>query len=88
MPPAAPAFPVTWHRRARPVMRSYVQHDLGKRPQSAHDDMDSLERVTFDGCHNLTNEGVAALARLPHPRQLRVSGRGLTPGIASRSPRG
>jgi hypothetical protein len=40
--------------------------------------MDSLERVTFDVCHNLTNQGVARLARLRNLRELRVSGRGVT----------
>jgi hypothetical protein len=43
--------------------------------------MDSLERITFDTCHGLTNAGVARLARLPRLRELRVSGRGITPGI-------
>lgn len=40
--------------------------------------MDPLERVTFDTCHGLTNEGVARLARLPNLRELRVSGKGIT----------
>ena len=44
--------------------------------------MESLERVTFDGCHDLTNAGVSKLARLPKLKQLRASGRGLTPGLA------
>jgi hypothetical protein len=48
--------------------------------------MDSLERITFDACHGLTNAGVARLARLPNLRQLRVSGRGLTSGVASAFP--
>ena len=30
--------------------------------------MDSLERITFDACHGLTNAGVARLARLPRLR--------------------
>ena len=34
----------------------------------------SLEDVTFDTCAGLTNAGIAALARLPRLRQLRVSG--------------
>ena len=41
-------------------------------------EMDSLERITFDACHGLTNAGVAGLARLPRLRELRVSGKGLT----------
>ena len=40
--------------------------------------MASLERITFDTCHGLTNAGVARLARLPALRELRVSGRGVT----------
>jgi hypothetical protein len=34
----------------------------------------SLEDLTFDSCAGLTNAGIAALARLPRLRQLRVSG--------------
>jgi hypothetical protein len=40
--------------------------------------LESLERVTFDMCHALTDTGVSALARLPRLRALRASGRGLT----------
>jgi hypothetical protein len=43
--------------------------------------MHSLERVTFDTCHGLTNAGVAALARLPRLRALSVSGRGVTADV-------
>jgi len=43
--------------------------------------MVSLERVTFDTCHGLTNAGVARLARLPKLRELRVSGKGITSGV-------
>lgn len=48
--------------------------------------MDSLERITFDTCHGLTNAGVARLAGLPTLRELRVSGRGLTPDVAAPFP--
>jgi Leucine-rich repeat (LRR) protein len=44
--------------------------------------LESLERVTLDTCHSLTNGGVATLARLPRLRELRVSGRGITPEVA------
>ena len=44
--------------------------------------MESLERVTFDSCHNLTNAGIAQLACLPRLRELRVSGRRLTADVA------
>jgi hypothetical protein len=40
--------------------------------------MGSLERITFDACHGLTNAGVARLARLPRLQELRVSGKGVT----------
>src|SRR4030095_12686219 len=43
--------------------------------------MDSLERITFDTCHGLTNAGVARLSRLPRLRELRVSGHGVTPAV-------
>jgi hypothetical protein len=48
--------------------------------------IESLERITFDACHDLTNAGVAKLARLPRLKQLRVSGRGLAPGVAASFP--
>jgi hypothetical protein len=48
--------------------------------------MNTLEQVTFDGCHRLTDSGVAKLARLPRLRELRVSGKGLTAGIGGMFP--
>jgi hypothetical protein len=45
--------------------------------------MDSLERITLDGCAGVTNTGLAHLARLPRLRELRVSGPGITPDIVS-----
>lgn len=48
--------------------------------------MDSLERITFDGCHGLSNGGIARLARLPRLRELRVSGKGITPGVGDAFP--
>jgi hypothetical protein len=48
--------------------------------------MDSLERITFDVCHGLTNEGVARLARLPMLRELRVSGRHISDDVARAFP--
>jgi hypothetical protein len=44
--------------------------------------MDSLERVTLDTCHELTNDGVAKLARLPRLRELRVAGNKVTSDVA------
>lgn len=46
--------------------------------------MDSLERITFDTCHGLTNVGVGSLARLPRLRELRASGRGVTSEVSAR----
>jgi hypothetical protein len=48
--------------------------------------IDSLERITFDVCHGLTNEGVACLARLPRLRELRVSGRHISDDVARAFP--
>ena len=48
--------------------------------------MDSLERITFDTCHGLTDSGVARLARLPRLRELRVSGRGVTAAVRQAFP--
>jgi hypothetical protein len=50
--------------------------------------MDSLERITFDTCHGLTNAGIARLVRLPRLRELRVSGRGVTPEVRAAFPPG
>jgi hypothetical protein len=48
--------------------------------------VDSLERITFDVCHGLTNAGVARLARLPRLRELRVSGRQISGDVAGAFP--
>jgi hypothetical protein len=45
--------------------------------------LESLERITLDGCAGVTNAGIAHLARLPRLRDLRVSGPGITSEIAS-----
>jgi hypothetical protein len=50
--------------------------------------IESLERVTFDGCAGVTNEGLATLARLPKLRELRVSGPGITADVAAAFPAG
>lgn len=46
--------------------------------------IDSLEEVTFDTCHGLTNVGIGSLSRLPRLRSVSVAGRGVTPEVASR----
>ena len=43
--------------------------------------LDSLERVTLDNCHQLTNAGIAHLARLPRLTHLRVNSHGVTPVV-------
>ena len=48
--------------------------------------MESLERITFDTCHGLTNTGVALLARLPRLRELSASGSGITPDLRQAFP--
>lgn len=48
--------------------------------------VESLERVAFDACHDLTNAGITTLARLPRLRELRVSGRGVNADAASAFP--
>jgi hypothetical protein len=50
--------------------------------------MQTLERITFDACHGLTDAGVARLTRLPQLRELRVSGRRLTPAVVQAFPPG
>ena len=56
-------------------------HDDHRSHAGAAVGMDSLERITFDACHGLTNAGVARLARLPRLRELRVAGRGITSDV-------
>ena len=48
--------------------------------------MNTLERVTFDTCHGLTDAGVAKLARLPRLKELRVSGRRITDAVGTMFP--
>jgi hypothetical protein len=50
--------------------------------------MPSLERVVFDGCHNLTDAGVAQLARLPRLKHVSVQGRHLTDAVTQAFPAG
>ncbi|MEP6732215.1 MAG: hypothetical protein ABJE10_16335 [bacterium] len=50
--------------------------------------MNSLERVTFDTCHGLTNAGIATMARLPKLKEVRASGRGITADVAAVFPAG
>jgi hypothetical protein len=49
-------------------------------------EIDSLERITFDTCHGLTDAGIAKLARLPRLRELRVSGKGVSDRVQTMFP--
>jgi len=48
--------------------------------------IESLESVTFDSCVGVSNEGLAALARLPGLRELRVSGARITADVVDAFP--
>jgi hypothetical protein len=48
--------------------------------------MDTLERITFDACHGLTDAGIAKLARLPSLKELGVSGKGVTAAVQAMFP--
>lgn len=65
--------------RLRSYFNSYTM--ITDRTPEVLSSMDSLERITFDACHGLTDAGVSRLARLPRLRKLRVAGRGLTPAV-------
>ena len=43
--------------------------------------LDALQRVTFDNCHQLTNTGIAELARLPRLAYLRVNSHHVTRAV-------
>lgn len=73
---------------ALPALRSYFNSytTITDRTPQLLSLLTSLERVTFDGCHGLTDVGVAALARAPRLRVLRVSGRRITAGVSEAFP--
>jgi Leucine-rich repeat (LRR) protein len=71
---------ITGLRRLTSYFNSYTT--ITDRTPELLSALDSLERVTFDGCHGLTNAGIARLARLPRLRELRVSGHGVTSDVA------
>jgi hypothetical protein len=72
----------TEHIGGMPLQRYFNSYTaITDRTPEILSQMDTLERVTFDGCHGLTDAGIARLARLPRLRELRVSGRGLTPAL-------
>ena len=75
----------TEHLTTLTALRSYFNSytTITDRTPELLSRLDSLERVTFDGCHRLTNAGIARLARLPRLTRLRVNGHGVTPAVRS-----
>jgi hypothetical protein len=71
-------------RKLRHYFNSYTM--ITDRTPQILSGIDSLETVTFDACHGLTDDGVAALARLPRLKELRVSGNGLTRAVVKPFP--
>ena len=72
---------VTGLPRLRRYFASYTR--ITDRTPELLSGVSSLEEVTFDSCARLTDAGIAALARLPGLRALRVSGRGITPEVVT-----
>jgi len=75
---------ITGLRRLSHYFNSYTT--ITDRTPELLSGMDSLERITFDTCHGLTDAGIATLARLPSLKELRVSGRGVTTGVRAMFP--
>jgi Leucine Rich repeat len=71
-------------RQLRRYFASYTQ--ITDRTPALLSQVESLESVTFDSCAQLTNAGIAALARLPRLTELRVSGAGLTAAVGDAFP--
>lgn len=71
----------TEHLAGLPSLRSYFNSytRITDRTPELLSRLESLERVTFDHCHRLTNAGIARLARLPHLTHLRVNSHHVTP---------
>ena len=66
----------TEHLQSLSTLRKYFAsyNRITDRTPAILSGVTSLEEVEFDACSGLTNAGVAALARLPRLRQLRLSG--------------
>jgi hypothetical protein len=73
----------TEHLVGLPSLRSYFNSytTITDRTPELLSQVQSLERITFDNCHRLTNVGVAHLARLPRLSHLRVNSQGVTPAV-------
>ena len=75
---------ITTLRKLTYYFNSYTM--ITDRTPALLSEMDSIERITFDTCHGLTNAGVGRLARLPRLRELRVSGKGVTSEVVNAFP--
>lgn len=76
----------TSHITGLPNLEKYVAsyNRITDRTPEMLSGIPTLEEITFDTCAGLTNDGIAALARLPRLRRLSVSGmRNVTPDVAS-----
>lgn len=73
----------TEHLVSLPSLRSYFNSytTITDRTPELLSQIDSLERITFDNCHRLTDTGVAHLARLPRLSRLRVNSHSVTPAV-------
>jgi hypothetical protein len=71
---------ITGLRKLKSYFNSYTT--ITDRTPALLSTMDSLEGITFDTCHYLTNAGVARLARLPHLKKLHASGGQITSDVA------
>jgi hypothetical protein len=81
----------TEHLARLPALRKYFAsyNRITDRTPQLLSGMESLEEVTFDSCAGLTSDGVAALARLPRLRTLRVESMpGVTRDVVGRFPPG
>jgi len=79
----------TGHIAALPRLKKYFAsyNRVTDRTPEILSSMDSLEDVTFDSCAGLSNAGIAALARLPRLRELRVESMPeVTPEVAAAFP--
>jgi Leucine Rich Repeat (LRR) protein len=66
----------TQHIASLPNLKKYFAsyNRITDRTPEILSGMVTLEEITFDSCAGLTNAGIAALARLPRLRELRLSG--------------
>ena len=77
---------ITGLRKLKRYFNSYTA--ITDRTPQILSGIESLESVTFDACHGLTNAGVAALARLPRLTEVQVAGNGLTRDVVKAFPPG